>query len=220
MSLYYNQTLIPVSKTFLPKAAQVGRFFASLTQLGVLPPDAEIALRFHTGKTRTLTNRSTGATLTIPMPDHTKLQGVDQIEESVAPLGDYEIEVHGTCRPKTAPLPINFDGPYHAGVTCIVSQLLRSTSDLHEESGTRTAAIPYKRPCSAEQTIGLFSNPHNLEVITVAEAGCAKCWLEFGVGKNLFPAIEGGNLAILDPKIVDTAETEFGVRFVQGCYWG
>ena len=123
-------------------------------------------------------------------------------------------------RPKTAPLPIIFDGPYHASITCIVGQLLRSTSDLHEESGVKMPTTPYKKPCPAELTVGLFSNPHNLEVIEVVDAGCAKFWLEFGIGKNLFPPIERGDLAILNPTIVQIVEAEFGVGFVQGCYWG
>jgi hypothetical protein len=59
-----------------------------------------------------------------------------------------------------------------------------------------------------------------MEVIEVAGAGCARFWVEFELGKSLFPPFDRGDLEFLDPGIVAGAERLFGVGFAQGCHWG
>jgi hypothetical protein len=221
MGIYYSQTLIPKNKEFRPQAAQVGAFCSAMALLGVILPDAKATLHAHTGKTRVMRNPITRKEQIVPFPDAFPLDSLDQIEKAAVGHDAYWVEVGGMGQPKTVPLPLDFTGPYHVGVTCNIRSELVSTSDLHEESGSRLSATYYGEPCAASASMGLFSNPHNLEVIKVPDAGCAKFWLEINLGKGLFPRIEGGDLKILNPLIVEEAERAFdGVRFVQGCYWG
>ena len=71
---------------------------------------------------------------------------------------------------------------------------------------------------------GPIDNPNTarfrLEVIKVPGAGCARFWIEFALGKFLFPEIQGDNLELLNPAIAGEAEQIFGAEFVQGCHWG
>ena len=118
------------------------------------------------------------------------------------------------------PLSVDLDKAYHVGVTCFVSSQFRSTSDLHEESKSGRQAIAYGEPCGGEGSDGLFSHPSNLKLIVVPRAGRARFWVQFELGKFLFPKINDDSLEILHPQIAADAEHIFGVKFVQGCHWG
>ena len=43
--------------------------------------------------------------------------------------------------------------------------------------------------------------------------------MEIEFGHFMFPAITD-SLNIVDPALLKLAQDEFGIRFVQGCYWG
>lgn len=220
MAEQYSQTLISRDKDFVPSSAKVRAFLSTIVDLGVVPAKPSFTLRTPSGKTRYYTNPFTGERDVRETKDHKELRTLDQFEKAAVSLPDYDIEVSGMGRPKLPPVAIDFTEPYFVGVTCFVSSALRSTSDFHEESAAKKDVVSYGELCTAPAITGVFSNPCNLEVIEVPDAGSARFWVQFEFGKFLFPKIADGNLELLDPTIVEAAATIFGVPFIQGCYWG
>jgi hypothetical protein len=221
MSEQYAQTLIPLDKGFVPSSEMVGDFLSSIINMGVVPPPVFITIRTPTWKTREVPNPFTGGKVAIPIKDHHKFENFGQFKTAAERLPDYEIEVSGMGIPVIPPVPIQFAEPYAAEVTCIVSSRLRSTSDYHEtESESKSSIIPYGQPSDVADASGVFCHPETLEVIEVPGAGCARFWVEFRLGKFLFPKLVGGNLQILHPAITAEAERIFAQCFVQSCCWG
>ena len=67
--------------------------------------------------------------------------------------------------------------------------------------------------------MGVFPNPWTGGVIEVADAGCARFWIEFEFGKFIYPKITD-NLEVMNPEIVSAGEDCFGTKFAQGCrFW-
>ena len=126
------------------------------------------------GSSREFRNPFTGEIVVHSVPERVELHDVSCLAETIGTLKDYEAEMASVGIPGTPPLPIEFDGPYHVGITCHVSSTLRSMSDLHEESESAAHREFYGEPCDGETTLGLFSNPHTLEVIEVVDSGCAR----------------------------------------------
>jgi len=222
MSIYYAHTLITKQKDFIPSASQTERFLSAMVFQNVVPGNPSITLRTPTGKFREYPhiNPFTGEKIRFEIRDRKNLMNLDEITKALESLDDYELEVAGVGRPDLPPIPLEFNEPYHISVTCFVNLAYRSTSDLHDESDCDEKAPPYRESCLGLPKVGFFSNPHNMEVIKVPEAGYARFWVEFGLGKSLFPELKNYSLDILNPQIITEAENVFGVEFVQGCYWG
>jgi len=55
-------------------------------------------------------------------------------------------------------------------------------------------------------------------LIQVANAGYARFWVEIVFGKWVFPEIKT-DFNVLEPKIVECAERQFGCKFIQACRW-
>ncbi len=210
MAEQYVHTLIPESCDFAPEAAQVQGFLRALVELAIVSAPQRIRLRVPTGETRTFFDPFTKQPIVRKILQHKDVDSVDRISASVRHLADYQIELAGEGRPATPPLPIDFDRPYHVAVTVRVSPVLLSTSEADE------AGPGYGEPCANPRATGSFANPHNLERIEVAGAGCSRFWIEIRLGKFLFPDIQNNNLQILHPSVVDAATASFGVPFVQG----
>jgi hypothetical protein len=220
MSLNYTHTLIPASAEFSPPRERVQTFLAAMVARGVVGGEPAFVLRAPSGRTREVRNPFSGAIEVYPISDHTELADLTRVAAAIEKLKDYRVEVLGVGRPRNPPVPLEFDGPYHIGVGCIVSSELCSMSDLHKESGGTQKACFFGRPCGEFLKTGYFSNPSTLEIVEVPGAGCARFWVEFSLGKLLFPRFDSGGLECLDPAIVREAERLFGVRFLQGCHWG
>ena len=62
----------------------------------------------------------------------------------------------------------------------------------------------------------VFENPWNDEPVQTGALGCARFWIEFGIGDYLIPMVRD-RLDILDPRLVDAASEIFGIKFGQGC---
>jgi hypothetical protein len=104
-------------------------------------------------------------------------------------------------------------------MTVVVSSELRSTSDTYNGFDPPLVETPaFGTPCRPEITRGFFSNLHRGTVVEVADGGSARFWIEFELGKFLFPLLED-NLDLLEPAIVQAAQQVFGIEFVQGCHW-
>jgi len=219
--MQYSQTLIAKPKDFIPSVSQIEEFLSSMIAQGVVPDNPTIVLRVPTGKTREYpyVDPLTGKNLIVELKDHKKLESLVKISNVVQALHDYELEVAGVGRPKLPPLAIGFKDSYHVGVTCFVSSKHRSTSDLHE-AGIGKRITRYRQLCPEMPNDGFFSNPHTLETITVPDAGCARFWVQFELGKFLVPEFKQSGMELLNPPIVAEAERAFGIAFVQGCYWG
>jgi len=220
MSLRYTHTLIPTSPTFTPIPAQVQSFLTTMLARDVIAGQPTLTLRTPSAKTRQARNPFTGEVRHYPMTDHQSIPTVSQVATAIAALRDYHIGIAGTGRPANPPLPLDFDQPYHLGITCVVSSILRSTSDPHEESEVPSGIPFHGDPCTNTPKVGYFTNPHTLELIKVRSAGCARFWIEFELGNNLFPRFDDGTLNFIDPLILHEAEKTFGTRFVQACNWG
>jgi hypothetical protein len=220
MSMRYSHTLIPKSSEFIPSATQIQSFLSIIVVRGVMGGKPTFVLRTPSIRTREGRNPFTGKMEIYRMKDHTELQSADHIADAIAILKDYDIGASGMGTPKNPPIPLDFDGPYHVCVNCVVSSELLSTSDLHEESRFKREVPSYREPCDGAAKCGFFSNPHTLDIIEVPDAGCARFWVEFQLGKSLFPPFTRGNLQFLDPDIVAQAESLFRVPFAQGCDWG
>jgi hypothetical protein len=218
----YSHTLIAMPSDSRPSAAQVQRFLADMIGRQVVPGRPTITLRVPTGKYREypFINPFTGQTLKMEIKDQKALNSPDEVATVAEGFRDYELEVAGVGEPRLAPLLINFDKPYHVGVTCIVHSSPRSTSDLHGTPSGKSKAIPYGEACAETPDRGYFTNPYTSEVIEVPGAGCASFWIQFELGKFIFPEITDNSLELLNPQIVAEAKNAFQMEFVQGCYWG
>jgi hypothetical protein len=219
MAEQYSQTLISTPKDFVPSPVKVREFLSAMVALEVVPGTTTVLLVTPSGKTREYPNPFGGKPITVEIANRKELENLSQIDEALASLQDYRLTIAGQGRPSTPPLPIVFDEPYCIDITCHVASKTRCTSNLHQESGKNLDVAAYGEPCPSDAKLGLFSNLNNLQVIEVPNAGCARFWIEFQLGKFLFPKVET-NLELLHPAIVRMANQTFGVTFAQGCHWG
>ncbi len=219
----YSHTLIATPSDWRPSAAQVQRFLATVISQEVVPGPPSITFRVPTGKYREypFINPFTGQNLKVAINDQKPLTSVDEVGSAAGGLQEYEVEVAGLGKPRLAPLAINSDKPYNVEVRCITHATPRSTSDLHETAvDHKPNAIPYGEACGEIADRGYFTNPYTSEIIEVPGAGCASFWIEFELGKFLFPDFVDDSLELLNPRIVAEAKSAFQTRFVQGCRWG
>jgi hypothetical protein len=213
----YSQILIARPRHFVPSSTQVQDFLTSMLARGVIPGTPTISLRTPSDQRRERINPFTHQVEVFQITDGKLLNSENQIAANLANLGEYEIEISGMGAPQTSPIPIECDEPYHVGVTCSVSEKPRSTSNVHQNEPH--TAPSFGTPCDDTATDGFFTNPRTGELIRVPDAGCARFWVRFELGKFLCPSLDGGTLDVLNPSIVADAERIFSSRFVQGCYW-
>lgn len=218
----YSHTLIASPSKARPSGRQVQNFLSAMIEQKVVPGRPSMTLRVPTDQTREypIINPLTGQNLRVEIKDQKRINSVGEVASAVEALRDYELELAGVGKPRIAPLFIDFKRPYHVGVTCIVHSQPRSTSNLHETPGVQLKAIPYGHACTEIPDRGYFTNPYTLEIIEVPGAACASFWIQFELGKFLFPEITDDSLELLNPVIVEEAKSAFQMRFVQGCYWG
>lgn len=217
MAEQYWHTLIATDHQFVPNGLQVQEFLQEMVNIGVVPEPITLLGMSPTGKTRTMTVG--GDTFVHDIRARFEIKGLSNVAESIADRREFDVAIRGTGKPLLRPLPITFDGEYTTIVTCRVSDKLRSTSDPHWDFGQTPKAVPYGKPCPDESACGHFVNPHTGEEFEITNAGCSRFWIEFELGKFLFPAIQNGNLELLESAIVDHAMRMFLVSFAQGCRW-
>jgi hypothetical protein len=224
----YCHLLIPTAPHFVPSPEQVTKYLEEIINLGVVrdsPTISFVAYKRVTPIIRQLRNPFSGEPVIfrgLPRkPERNlKLDSIRQFPAIAADIHDYSIDVYNHMIPKVAPLTIDFGEKYHLSVSCQRRSQLVSTSDLHSEAGSSRQAIPFDDDCDDSNNLGLYSHPQTQELIQVPGAGCAQFWIQFQLGKFLFPKIENGDLQVLNPRLVDLAENCFGVEFAQGCVWG
>lgn len=215
----YVHLLIAQPADAVPTARQVRNFVSTISSLGVVPSPQEIVLRTVTG-TREVPNPFTGGMVEIPTSSHQILLE-SEIEDNVAALANFELEVSGTGCPRMAPIRLESGTPeeYSVGIRIKVSSILRSTSVIcRQDEETRDQAPRFGSPFDDQATSGYFSNLHNDTILEVPHAGSARFWIEVELGKFLFPSISE-NLDLISPNLLPLIEEIFDVKFLQGCRW-
>jgi hypothetical protein len=215
----YIHMLIARDDNFVPRPAQVSAFVAAMVQLQVIPELEKMYVRTPSTKVRTGTNPFTGETVSFPMRDFTYLKDPAEITSAVNGKNDYDAAIEGIGRPTLPPINITLTDPYAIAISCRVTSEPRSTSGVYSEETTAQHPVPFNKPCPELAPYGYFTDPTTSEIIKVADAGRAQFWIEFELGKWLFPTLENGNLEIINPMILACAAKEFGISFAQGCHY-
>ncbi len=214
----YTHTLIPDRVDFVPDPRQVGAFLNSLVSLGAAPLKPTVAAAKLSGVVRTFTNPFTGKTDSFPMRKAETLKDLSAVPGALKQVDDYNVTLTGKGPPKVPAFVFDFQGKYDFLVHCCLRAEVVSTSDWHDDVPIKRKVDFFGQPCSSKDRLGIYHNPNTLEVIEVRKAGCARFWIEFEYGKMLFPRIED-RLDLMEPRIVEVAEKDFGINFVQGCHW-
>jgi len=219
----YIHLLIASKTDFCPSPEAVMKFLRGVVDFGVVG-DAP-AIHFRTLKrvppqVRTGRNPLTGEPIEIRMPTRVAdrqrtLASLAELPSAVGAANEYDVNVSGQALPKVAPLPIDFDQPYHLRIGCRVRAHAVSLSGVDRPSAPR----PFE-DCAETETMGFFTDPHTGKEIQAPGGGCARFWIEFELGKWLFPKIENGDLRVLNPRLEKLAVKCFRTNFVQGCVCG
>ena len=79
---------------------------------------------------------------------------------------------------------------------------------------------PVDEDCTDNDAVGLFWHPESSDPIRIPHAGCARAWIEVGLGKWLYPRLRDGAVNLLDQRAADLARQVFEGDFVEACEWG
>lgn len=229
MSLYYTHLLIPENCHFVPPTSEVANFLEGAIALGVFGDTPDIScctMKKVSHEERRGRNPMTGEEIVIPArrmkwPDQTsRLARASNFPEAIGNAPEYNLDASALVQPPVPPLPIDFSEPYHLRIGCRLRALPASMWSAFDGSPEAFIARRFGFDSPTEESTARFRHPQSLKIIEVPGAGRARFWIEVGLGKNLCPKIEGTNLAILNPQIVELACTSFGQHFQQGCQWG
>lgn len=215
----YVHTLIPQNAQFWPKPEQVSRFVDGLTLLGAAPLTAELKILKPSGRVRSFTDPLTGEMRTIPSKEIIALDNAANLGRVISTLDQYVLAIEGQGPPTVPAFPLYVNGAlfadtYGFSVHCCVEAEPVSMSDLGDEE-TGCDELFFGKPYRKQSGPALFRHPRTSVLIEVANAGCARFWVEFEFGKWLPPKIDD-SLNILDPAITDLANQCFGLAFAQG----
>jgi hypothetical protein len=214
----YIHLLIARPDDFVPSRPSITSFCQTLVEKCVVPNVNRLSVSTPSGKVRTVNNPFTGEMVSFPMYAHQRLEDLAKFEAASHGLANYCLHLEGEGRPEIPPVPISFEDPYSVVVRCHVTAVPHSTSAPVDDELSQQL-VQYDQPCDESTPFGYFTDPTSNKTIEVADAGRAQFWMEFELGKSLFPETVDGNLELLNPAIVRWAESEFGVPFAQGCHY-
>jgi hypothetical protein len=241
MSMYYSMILIPADASLRPAPARLVSFLGGLLEMGALGRAEKLLLANHARGRVTSVGRDplTGERIEHRSPEVTLVDSLDALASALGGLTDFDVSVqgagpagvlpirdvgsfdHGTWRPLDELIASGTTvEDYELNVECCQRSKLTSTSDLHEETETELTAPFFGQPCDPGDRTGLYSNPETIELIQVPNAGCSSFWIAFTFGKWLFPPFRENRIAFAEPRVVQLAETSFGTKFAEGCFWG
>jgi hypothetical protein len=215
----YIHLLIAKPDDFAPQRQQLAAFCQSLVDQRVVPNVDRLSVSTPSGQVRTVKNPFTGEEVSFPMYAHQRLQVLEEFEAASQNLGNYCLHLAGEGTPEIHPLPIASREPYSIAVRCHVTAVPHSTSSLYDDDLNSAQLVPYDRPCPEPIPFGYFTDPTTRNTIEVPDAGRARFWIEFELGKFLIPKVTNGNLSLLNPQIIAWAESQFGVPFTHGCHY-
>lgn len=215
----YVHTLIPNDPQFSPTSEQVTRFLDGLSALGAAPLNPELLVLKSSGRLRSFTDPLTGETKSFPANNRVPLRSTVELAPTIEALQQYCVALQGLGPPRLPPFPLYsenspFTGTYSFTVGCCLRAEPVSMSDLGDEQ-TENQEPSFGEAYRGRRRTGLFSHPVTGELIEVANASCARFWVELEFGKWLLPNI-GGSLEILDPAITKLTSESFRLPFAQG----
>lgn len=208
----YVHTLIPNEPRFSPTSEQICCFLDGLSALGAAPLNPELLLLKPSGRLRPFTDPLTGETKSFPANDRVNLKNIADLAPTIEALQQYYVALEGQGPPRVPPFPLYsedapFTGNYSFTVACCLRAEPVSMSNLGNEQ-TEDHVPFFGEACKARSRTALFRHPVTEELIEVADASCARFWVEFELGKWLLPHI-GSSLEILDPTIIKLAARIF-----------
>ena len=168
----------------------------------------------------------TGEKVSIPDRDRWNVERFEDIPALIEGSNHYTVAQSGQWVGKDRPiLLLKTDGvPFEENYACTVSCELRpqpvSTSAWDEEVGPNMHSVPtFGSECKDVVKNGIFPNPWTGDAIEIADAGCARFWVEFEFGKLIYPRV-ANDFEVLNPALVLAAEQRFNTKFAQGCrFW-
>jgi hypothetical protein len=212
MGMQYSHLLIATPLDYAPRASDIARFFRALALLGAAPMREKSEVRKGTGQVRKLWHPFRQQEIALPIYDHVRLQSMAECERVIGALSDYSVTMAGVGPPARPPLVLNFDGEYSLAVRCHVRPTPVVMSQPHEEWGREPEPqIDFKE----DPDTATFRSPTTGRVFKLPGAGFARFWIEFELGKFLFPEVHD-TLDLLDPAIVNAAVEVFQTHFTQG----
>jgi len=228
----YIHTLISVDSEFVPASAQVADFFVELvSQFKFVPISGQrflpgLVVAKPSGRLRWGTNPMTGEKISIPESDLSNLKGFQDIPALIEGSKHYTVTQSGQWVRANCPMALfKTDGSlYEEDYVCTARCELRpevvSTSAWDVEAGPNTRNVPaFGSVCENAVKNGIFPDPWTGNVIEVANAGCARFWIEFEFGRFIYPKVTNG-LDVFSSAIVSGAERCFYTKFAQGCrFW-
>jgi hypothetical protein len=228
----YIHTLIPVDAEFAPESTQVAGFLSQLASQFEFSPipapgaASQLIVAKPSGRVRWGTNPMTGEKASIPDHDRWNLERFEDIAALIQGSHHYTVSQSGQWLGKDMPVVLlqtngaPFEGKYLCAVSCESRPQPVSTSAWDVEAGPNTRNVPtFGSECEGTMKSGIFPNPWTGAAIEVADAGCARFWIEFAFGRFIYPKITNG-LEVLNPALVLEAEQCFNTKFAQGCrFW-
>jgi hypothetical protein len=215
----YVHTLIPSDPQFSPTSEQISRFFEGLSALGAAPLNPKLLVLKPSGRLRSFTDPLTGETRSFPANDRVSAESTADLAPTIEALQQYYVALEGQGPPRLPPFPLYsesapFTGSYGFTVGCCLRAEPVSMSDLGDDQ-TENEVPSFGEACRAGSRTGLFRHPVTDGLIEVANASCARFWVEFEFGKWLLPNI-GSSLDILNPAVTELATKSFALSFAQG----
>ncbi len=229
----YIHTLIAVDPAFAPDPARVTTFFEGLISQQKLHPISDIqrslpglAVAKPSGRSRWMTNQYTGEKMSFIDFDRWNLEQLEAVPALIESSDHYTVIQSGQWTRDNRPISLYktdgclFDENYICTVRCELRPEAVSTSAWDLEAGPNLRDVPdFGSACNAKSGLGIFPNPWTGAAIEVADAGCARFWIEFEFGRFIYPRVNG-DLEIMDSTLVTWAEHSFQTKFAQGCrFW-
>jgi hypothetical protein len=219
MSELYRHLLIPHDPAFSPELDSVARFFRELEVFDALPKETTFTVVTRTGETRAWgKNPNTGEVYYAPAININRFSELQPAVDSIRTEAFFDLSASGWGPTAISPFDLysadNYrtrqpgvlrQEPYELNVRCKLRQEI--THFLHSPD------------CKCElkpDELAVFENPWNGEPIQTGALGCARFWIEFGIGDYLIPMVTD-RLDTLDVRLVNTANHIFGIKFDQGC---
>jgi hypothetical protein len=226
----YVHLFISKEAEFEPEADQVERFFEGIVEHSGFRMGSSSGLESGflllkpSDRVRTGKNPWTGEEIRIPALDRSQIGTTDQIPAAIEGLSHYLIFASGEWPLGNRPLqvfetngkPFDPSVPLACNVSCNLRPRPVSTSGYNYLTDSIERIPDFGEPCESPIDRGFFRDPWMNTAIEIPHAGCARFWIEFELGKFLFPKISG-SLDLADPALLALTESIFETPFVQGC---
>ena len=228
----YIHLFISADSEFAPESAHFASFFAErVSQFKFSPISGQLFLpgpvvAKPSGTLRWGNNPMTGEKVSVPEWERWNPERFEDIPALIEGSGHYAVEQSGLWVGETRAMVllktdgVPFDENYICTVRCELRPEVVSTSAWDVEAGPNIRNVPtFGSVCNNAIRNGIFPNPWTWDVIEVADAGCARFWIEFEFGRFIYPKVTD-SLEVMNPAIVLGAERCFRTKFAQGCnFW-